>query len=134
MNERMIQLGGPLYPVAPAASPTARANTAPSDPQAFRQALDRALQGAPAQELKFSAHAQQRLAQRNINLNEGDLERLTGAVNRAAQKGSRDSLILLGDVGMIVNVPNRTVVTAMESQEMKENIFTNIDSTVILER
>ena len=83
------------------------------------------------QSVKFSAHAQARLASRNIEVTpemQGKLER---AVTGAAQKGSKDSLILLQNLAFVVNVPNRTVITAMDGSSMKENIITNIDSTVI---
>jgi flagellar operon protein len=81
--------------------------------------------------LKFSAHAEARLKSRKIELTPERLEQLEGAVNRAQQKGSRDSLVLLSNLAFIVNVPNRTVVTAMDGESLKENVFTNIDSTVI---
>ena len=53
------------------------------------------------------------------------------AIDRAGAKGSRDSLILMNDLAMIVNIRNRTVITAMEGKDIKENIFTNIDSAII---
>lgn len=81
-------------------------------------------------QLKFSRHAQQRLESRHIELNEKDLTQLERAVDRAAQKGGEDSLVLLRDMAFIVNVPNRTVVTAMDGDHLRENVFTNIDSAV----
>jgi flagellar operon protein len=81
--------------------------------------------------LKFSAHAEARLKSRNIDMTPERLEKLEGAVSRAEQKGSRDSLVLLSNLAFIVNVPNKTVVTAMDGDSFKENVFTNIDSTVI---
>ncbi len=81
--------------------------------------------------LKFSRHAQQRLETRQIELNEKDLATLEHAVDRAALKGGQDSLILLRDLAFIVNVPNRTVVTAMDGDSLSENVFTNIDSAVV---
>jgi flagellar operon protein len=83
------------------------------------------------QHLKFSRHAQQRLEARQIELTETDMGRLESAVERAARKGGQDSLILLRDLAFIVNVPNRTVVTAMDGENLRENVFTNIDSAVI---
>jgi flagellar operon protein len=52
-------------------------------------------------------------------------------VDRAEEKGARDSLVLLRDMAFIVSVSNRTVVTAMDGERLKENVFTNIDSAVI---
>jgi len=84
-------------------------------------------------DLKFSKHAQDRLASRNIRLSQDDISSLGAAVTRAGDKGGKDSLVLLRDMAFIVSVPNRTVVTAMDSALMKENVFTNIDSAVIAE-
>lgn len=83
------------------------------------------------QDLKFSKHAQERLAERNISLNESDLSQLQSAVDRADQKGAQDSLVMLRDMAFIVSVKNRTVVTAMDADSIKGNVFTNIDSAVI---
>lgn len=84
------------------------------------------------QSLKFSQHAQLRLKQRGIQLDDGQLNRIAGAVEQAAAKGAKDSLVLFRDIAMIVSVPNRTVVTAMDGAAMKDHIFTQIDSAVVL--
>jgi len=84
------------------------------------------------QKLKFSHHAEQRLKQRGIALDPEQLDRISGAVDQAAAKGARDSLVLYRDIAMIVSVPNRTVVTAMDGASMKEHIFTQIDSAVVV--
>jgi flagellar operon protein len=82
--------------------------------------------------LKFSAHAKERLSLRNINLSEEDLNRMNDAVNKAAAKGARQSLLVMDNQAFIVSVPNRTVITALDGGSMKENVFTNIDSAVIV--
>lgn len=84
------------------------------------------------QQLKFSHHAEQRLLQRGIQLLPDQLARISKAVDQAAAKGAKDSLVLFQDIAMIVNVPNRTVVTAMDGNSMKEHIFTQIDSAVVV--
>jgi len=84
------------------------------------------------QALKFSAHAKERLALRNINLSEEDTARITDAVNKAAAKGARQSLLVMDQMAFIVSVTNRTVITALDGGSMKENVFTNIDSAVIV--
>jgi flagellar operon protein len=81
--------------------------------------------------LKFSAHAESRLHSRHIELTQELMGKLEKAVAGAAKKGARDSLIMTGQCAFIVNIPNRTVITAMDGESMKENIFTNIDSAVI---
>lgn len=82
-------------------------------------------------EVKFSKHAQERLSERNIHLNQQDLSVLHDAIAAAEKKGSNDSLVLLRDMAFIVSVKNKTVITAMDGENMKSNVFTNIDSAVI---
>ncbi len=82
-------------------------------------------------ELKFSAHAQARIKSRNIPMTQEIMSKLDKAVSGAKNKGARDTLVLLSDLAFIVNVPKNTVVTALEGKSIRENIFTNIDSTVI---
>lgn len=81
--------------------------------------------------VRFSAHAATRLKSRNIEMTEEIIGKLEKAVSGAADKGARDSLILMKDLAFIVNIPNRTVITAMDGESIKQNIFTNIDSAVI---
>ncbi|KKM12432.1 hypothetical protein SY88_04085 [Clostridiales bacterium PH28_bin88] len=97
--------------------------------KSFQTVLEQELKAQP---LKFSQHARQRMATRRIALTAGDLERLGTAVDKAAQKGARESLILMDDLALIVSVANRTVVTAVDGAGIKENVFTNIDSAVII--
>ncbi len=82
--------------------------------------------------IKFSGHAQTRLASRQITLTEGDVARLGRAMTQAAAKGSKDSLLLMDKTAFVVSVANRTVITAVAQDALKENIFTNIDSAMIL--
>lgn len=82
-------------------------------------------------ELKFSKHAAGRLVDRNIELTAGQMERLSDGARKAQEKGIRDSLVIVDQLAFIVNIPNNTVVTAMESSETGKNIFTNIDGAVI---
>ena len=92
----------------------------------FKQKLE------SASELKFSKHATQRLDDRNITLSEEQSLRLEEGVQKAQAKGITDSLVLVDTLAFIVNVPNQTVVTAMDQTESDENIFTNIDGAVIV--
>ncbi|HBA73093.1 MAG: flagellar protein [Geobacteraceae bacterium GWC2_55_20] len=95
----------------------------------FARVLD---QKTPSQEVKFSQHAQERLRARNITFSANDLANLEGAVNSVAQKGGKESLVMMGDAALVVSVKNRTVVTALDKMQMKGNVFTNIDSAVII--
>lgn len=83
-------------------------------------------------ELKFSKHASMRLLDRNINLTEIQNARLEEGVKQASEKGIQESLVLVDSLAFIVNVPNRTVVTAMDQNETNNNVFTNIDGAVII--
>ena len=91
------------------------------------------LQSTPpaAAPVKFSTHAQQRLQQRDITLGDDEVAKINDAVDRAQQKGSKESLILLDDMAFVVSVKNRVVITAVDQPSMKQNVFTNIDSVVI---
>ena len=82
------------------------------------------------EKIKFSGHAMKRLESRNINISDTDMNRLQDAVGKAEAKGAKDSLVLMGQKAFIVNVPNKTVVTAMPVGKGEENVFTNIDSVV----
>lgn len=83
-------------------------------------------------ELKFSKHAAQRLESRGISLSEEQNTRLQSGVEKASAKGINESLVLVDSLAFIVNVPNKTVVTAMDQTETQSNIFTNIDGAVII--
>ena len=82
--------------------------------------------------LKFSQHALDRLQSRNLQLSEADLKRLSQAVDKAAQKGAKESLVMMNDIALVVSVKNRTVITAMDGNGAEDKIITNIDSAVIL--
>ena len=84
------------------------------------------------EKLHFSKHATERVNQRGINVTPSFLNDLQSAVEKARLKGAKDVVIISERGAFIVNVPNNTVVTTMSGNEMKENIFTNIDSAVLL--
>ena len=83
-------------------------------------------------ELKFSKHAVNRLSDRNIALTDAQNTRLENGVKQASEKGITESLVLVDSLAFIVNVPNKTVVTALDQTEANSNIFTNIDGAVII--
>ena len=101
-------------------------SSAPLEGPSFGELLDSA-----TSELKFSKHAQKRLASRNIDFSAGDMEKLQQAVDVARKKGARDSLVLMGDLALVVSIKNNMVITAVDESSTKENVFTNIDSAVI---
>ena len=118
---------GAIGPVGPAASPRPPITIGPQAGPSFAQVLEN-----KGQEVKLSAHAQARLKSRNIAFDPARQAKLTAAVDKAAAKGSRESLVLMDDVAFVVSVRNRTVITAVDGQSMKDNVFTNIDSAVIV--
>lgn len=96
----------------------------------FQEILEQA--SGKEREVRFSKHASARLNTRNIELTDGQMERLNEGAKKAQAKGIKDSLVLVDSLAFIVNVPSSTVVTAMEQSEAQENIFTNIDGAVII--
>ena len=83
-------------------------------------------------EIRFSKHASNRLADRNLTLSENQLTRLSEGLRKAGEKGIKESLVMVDQLAFIVNVPSSTVITAMDQTQAKENIFTNIDGAVIV--
>ncbi|HEY2494696.1 MAG TPA: TIGR02530 family flagellar biosynthesis protein [Paenibacillus sp.] len=112
-----------IYPVSKSASQ--RVSQGEQKSGSFEQLLQDNM-------LKFSNHAMKRLEQRGIEIKQEQMASISNAVNQAAAKGSKESLILFKDMALIVSVPNRTVVTAMDGNSMKDNVFTQIDSAVII--
>jgi len=128
-NPALVPPGGLAPTAAPATpkgvpAPPPQQQTGPSFADALKQA-----DGAP--QLQFSRHALARVQRRGIELDASTLGRLSEGVGRAASKGSRDSLVLVDGTAFVVSVNNRTVITAVGSEHMKDNVFTNIDSAVI---
>ncbi len=83
-----------------------------------------------ASELKFSKHANERLASRNIDLTDEQLERLENGAKKASEKGINESLVMVDNLAFIVNVKNNTVITAVNDGD--DRVFTNIDGAVIM--
>ncbi|MCX6152993.1 MAG: flagellar protein [Candidatus Kapabacteria bacterium] len=82
--------------------------------------------------LKFSGHAQTRMISRDISLNPDELIKLENAVQQAENKGSEQTLALMNDKAFIINIPNRTIITAVNQGQLESNIITDIDSVVFL--
>ena len=82
--------------------------------------------------VKISGHALERLKSRNIKLDAADMEKLSQAMDKAESKGARESLLLYKDIAFIASIKNKTIITAVDSENTKDNVFTNIDSAVII--
>jgi flagellar operon protein len=140
MVERVGSIGLPEV-AANAAAAVRPASPPAADGLAFDQILQQRLaEGAPAvpqptddgtSRVRFSAHAQERLAQAAVQLGPQALAKLEAAVDKAGEKGGKDSLILLDDLAFVVSVQNRTVITAVGANRLADNVFTKIDSVVI---
>lgn len=90
----------------------------------LQQAIDKGT------EVKFSKHAEMRMQARNIDLTKAQKDKINNAVSKARQKGVKDSLVILDNMAFVVNVNSKTVITAVNNNELKENIFTNIDGAI----
>jgi len=107
----------------------------PTGKISFSDLLDKKLNGES--ELKFSKHAQKRLFSREINFGAKDLNSLKEVVKKLNTKGAKESLIFMNrehqdNLAVVVSVRNKTVITAMNSEDLKDNVFTNIDSAAVL--
>jgi flagellar operon protein len=120
----------PIRPPLPDSKAGGRSSGAKANEEIFQKALQKELE--KSQGLKFSAHAEKRLKERNIVLAGEDLAKIDRAVRQAEAKGSRESLIIYGDLALVTSVRNKTVVTAMDGKSSQEHVFTNIDSAVIV--
>jgi len=100
------------------------------DKKTFKEMFSSEL--AESRSLQFSKHASQRLFSRDIRLNDEQMNKSADAVDKAAGKGSKETLILTEEVALVVAVQNRTVVTAFDRENLRDGVVTSIDSAVIL--
>ncbi len=131
MNNQ-FRVGQTYFPSKPAGVTKQPAQLPKSD-KPFDQWLKESLQiPKETPKLSFSQHALNRLQERGIVLGDQEIDRLEGAVQKAAAKGAKESLILMDNVAYVVNIANRKVITAVDDAHRKENVFTNIDSAVLV--
>lgn len=128
MNDKIIIHPQPIIPFKPTAKGIGKEQIRPE--QSFNQTLDEVQRKQSG--VKFSAHAMERLQQRNLKLQEADLSKIGDAVDRARKKGINSSLVLFGDLALIASVKNNTIVTAVDTKSMKDHVFTGIDGAVII--
>lgn len=125
----MIERVGEIKGVSRSAGMPASGQCPRASGPSFERVLSDAMHGQTP--LKFSAHAQRRIQSRDIRLAETDLSKIEKAVDKAGEKGSRDSLVLLDGLAFVVSVRNRVVITALDVPEIKDGVVTNIDSVVL---
>jgi flagellar operon protein len=113
----------------------------PGDTSEFKNLLDSTLDQSSEQESAISAqpkgihlstHAVRRLQERNMSLDKEEYQKLQTAIDRLKIKGGQDSLVITGKGAYIVDVPKNTIVTAMDKDSIGENVFTKIDSTILM--
>lgn len=121
----MYEINGVNVPFIPIGDYNKSAQRIDRNEQSFDSIFQQELE-----KVKFSNHALKRLEERQINLSSDEMQKITTAVEKAEMKGSKDSLVMMNSTAFIVNIPNRTVITAMPVSESSENVFTNIDSVV----
>ena len=127
MVDNRLIINQPLQPTRKAADQQQKADRKrKADQASFKQVLTEKIG------LKFSKHAKNRLVSRGIQVSSKDLEKLGKGVEKAADKGARDSLIMVNRVAYVVSVENKTVITAIDDKNIRENVFTNIDSAVFM--
>lgn len=103
----------------------------PTDPaNSFQNILKQRL--AQNSDLTFSKHAVNRVIERNVDISESSMARLNEGVKMAQEKGLNDTLILVDATAYIVNAKNGTVITTVSNDDIKGNVFTNIEGTVIM--
>ncbi len=129
MTDKILPGGRVIQPLStPKTEPQPKAPGKKGD--SFQKVLEQKLKG---KEIRFSRHAAERMMNRSIELNNQDLKRLDDAVQKAAEKGAKESLVVMGDNAYVVSVKNNTVITALDGSSMRENVFTNIDSAIIMD-
>ncbi len=127
MSDKITLIPQPIVPPSARAGEKIYRQNKPSG-ASFDEVFNKELRNS---EIGFSRHAQQRMASRNIDLSPAELERLNDAVGQVRAKGGRDSLVMLNDNALIVSVKNNQVVTVIDKDSLKDNVFTKIDSAII---
>jgi len=128
MAENLVILPQPPQPISPAGTHNKKQGKQTAS-VSFDQVLTERLRST--ENIKFSKHAESRMASRGIELNQDELARLDRAVALADKKGARDSLVVIDNTALVVSIKNNTVVTVVDRDNVTGNVFTNIDSAVI---
>lgn len=131
MMDNRLMINQPVQPLEPSNQTRKQNPSRKSGSKAdFKELLQKQIK--QNDKLQFSKHAKERIASRRINVSDVQMEKLTSGLEKAADKGSKDSLIMVDGVAYVVSVENNTVITAIDDQNVKENVFTNIDSAVFM--
>jgi flagellar operon protein len=124
MTERLTIIP---QPIVPSQAPGRRPQK-PVSGGGFDQLLQSKIEQG---QVRFSRHATERMNSRGIQFSANQMERLESAVSQVNAKGGKESLVMLDDTALVVSVKNETVVTVVDRSQLKNNVFTNIDSAII---
>lgn len=130
MDDRLI-INQPLQPrKTRSQSPQGTPEKGNKEKPSFKEVMKKKLN--ENSRVEFSKHARNRMISRDIQVSGNEIRKLNKGVKKAEDKGARDSLIMVNKVAYIVSVENKTVITAIDDKNVKENVFTNIDSAVFM--
>lgn len=128
MTDRITIIPQPITPVRPQNLTRNKQQGPVGGIGSFDQLLQNKIESGG---VKFSKHATDRMESRGINFSPNQMQRLESAVSQVNAKGGRESLVMLDNTALVVSVKNDTVVTVVDREQLKNNVFTNIDSAVI---
>lgn len=126
MSDSITIIPQPINPAR--TSPVAQRQATRAAGKSFDQLLNKQID---QQGVKFSKHAVDRMSSRGIQFNPTQIQRIEQAVSKVANKGGKDSLVMIDNTALVVSVKNETVVTVVDKGQLQDNVFTNIDSAVI---
>lgn len=131
MNDFKININRNIIPITqPKKTTKTQDKPIISKSESFDKVLEKAIN--KEENVKFSKHAQERLEKRNIEFTSQDLKNINSAVEKAAQKGLKDTLIIMGNTALIANIRSKTVITAATDESLRDKVFTNIDGAIII--
>lgn len=128
MTDRITIIPQPITPARPQSPIRNKQQGSTSGIGSFDQLLQNKIEQSG---VKFSKHATARMESRGINFNPKQMQRLESAVSQVHAKGGKESLVILDNTALVVSIKNDTVVTVVDREQLKNNVFTNIDSAVI---
>ena len=118
-------VSNPFIPNLSTVAQPARLRSSSATETTKKESFQQIIEGK-TREINVSNHAKKRLDSRNLLLEKDDFHQLNQAMNELEQKGSKESLLVYKDIGLIANIQNRTIITAIDMHEL--HTVTNIDS------
>lgn len=135
-NAQLLRMLEPS--VRPTGTPSRKTSSRkPVESQSFEELMESVAQrsspGTLTRPLHLNPAALDTLRQRGIELGPDHMMALQEAADRAEAKGATNTLMLMGDNGLVVHVPSRTVtgIVAQEDQQPGEVIGGALDGGVV---